>query len=106
MQGITTAIGGNCGLTPSPKRGMSVEPTKRKIGLDGWEAGISKNDLSQAKWLKKVERKGISVNFVPFIGHNVVRRYVMGEDFKRYATSKEIEEMKQLVEDGMKCGAY
>ena len=34
-----------------------------------------------AEFLSKVEETGISPNLAPLVGHNSVRRLVMGEDF-------------------------
>lgn len=105
MQGITTAIGGNCGLAQAPKRASTGDNTKKRVDFEGWDSGLKK-DLSMADWLKKVSRKGISINYVPFVGHNTIRSYVMGDDFRRHARPEEIEEMKTLVENGMKNGAF
>jgi N-acyl-D-amino-acid deacylase len=82
MQGITTAVGGNCGMSGAPKKNLSFE-----------------------KWLSNLEGK-ISVNYIPLVGHSTVRELVMGEDFKRLATLDEIEEMKKYVEEAMISGAH
>jgi N-acyl-D-amino-acid deacylase len=83
MQGITTAVGGNCGLSQAPKERLSFK-----------------------RWLSQVERKKISINYVPLVGHNTIRTTVMGDDFKRNASKTEIEEMKKLVEEAMQSGAF
>ena len=75
MQGITTVTGGNCGMSSGPRKKLSL-----------------------GKWLSKVEKSGISVNYVPLVGHGTVRGEVMGKDFKRHANSAEVEKMKALVE--------
>ncbi len=107
MQGVTTAIGGNCGLTEAPKKGFDPKESKKeKFDFEGFQTQRSKKDLTFGKWLKKVERRGLSINFAPLVGHNPIRSFVMGDDFKRHARPDEIEAMKQLVEDGMKSGAF
>jgi N-acyl-D-amino-acid deacylase len=58
-----------------------------------------------ADYLTKLENK-ISVNTLAFIGHATVRERVMGKDYKRQATKEEIARMAELVEQGMKDGAY
>lgn len=83
MQGVTTFIGGNCGSTPAPL-----------------------TDLTFSSWLKKVEAVGISINYAPLVGHGTIRELVMGEDHRRKATAREIEEMKKYVEEAMKSGAF
>lgn len=76
LQGVTTVIGGNCGGHPFP--------------------------LSEL--FQRLEKNGISLNFGCLIGHNTIRRKVMG--FKMEAPSaEEMEEMKVLINREMKAGA-
>ena len=50
--------------------------------------------------------QGIGMNIVPMVGHGAVREEVMGNDFRRHATPREIEEMRRLVREGMEQGAW
>jgi len=88
MQGITTFVGGNCGSTMAPINDPDAD----------WR--------TFGEWLSKVEGAGLSLNYVPLAGHNVIRQAVMGEDFKREATLGEIQEMEQLVDEAMRSGAF
>jgi len=88
MQGITTFVGGNCGGAMAPLQDADAD----------WR--------TFGEWLSRVEGAGVSPNYVPLAGHNKVREFVMGEDFKRKATSDEIEAMKGLLEEAMKAGAF
>ncbi len=83
MQGITTIVVGNCGKSPAPTK-----------------------DLTFGEWLSKVEELGISINMASLVGHDRIRNTVMGEDFKREATAEELEEMKALLEEAMRSGAF
>ncbi len=75
-QGVTTVIGGNCGGHPFPLK----------------------------EHFKKIENRGVSVNFGCLVGHNTIRRKVMG--FKMEApTEEEMEKMKALVDEEMSAGA-
>ena len=82
MQGITTFLGGNCGMSPAPQ-----------------------SDTTFAKWLSDAEKEGIAVNYAPLVGHRSVRTAVMGDDFKREATDEEICRMKSHVDEAMSAGA-
>jgi len=57
-------------------------------------------------FLTKVESTGISVNYVPLVGHNTIRATVMGRDYKRKASEKEVEEMKEYVREAVEAGAH
>jgi N-acyl-D-amino-acid deacylase len=83
LQGITTVLAGNCG--------------------DSWPRA---EDLSFVEWLSALEGLEKSINIAMLVGHNTVRDFVMGDDFKRHATPDEIEEMKKLVDEAMRNGAY
>jgi len=76
LQGVTTVIGGNCGGHPYPLH-------------DLWA---------------KLEKSGISLNFGCLIGHNTIRREVMG--YKMADPSPdEMAKMKALVDQEMRAGA-
>ena len=58
-----------------------------------------------APWLKAREANPASLNVAVLAGHATIREQVMAKDFKRVATTAEIEKMAQLVEQGMSEGA-
>ncbi len=76
-QGVTTVLGGNCGGSPYP------------IGA----------------FLEKVEKKKIALNFCTLVGHNTIRRKVMG-NAGRAATEDELQQMRKMVAQAMKDGAF
>lgn len=82
MQGITTFVGGNCGLSPVPVEVPSF-----------------------GKYIERLQQDGLSVNVSFLVGHNAVRSFVMGADFKRPSTPQELDQMKDHVEDALKNGA-
>lgn len=75
-QGATTIIGGNCGGSP----------------------------LDLAKFFAQFESQGAALNVGVLVGHNTIRRKVMGNSGRK-PREKELEEMKKLVEEAMKAGA-
>lgn len=58
-----------------------------------------------APWLKVREAAPASLNIALLAGHATIREQVMGKDFKRVATSAEVEKMVQLVDQAMTDGA-
>jgi N-acyl-D-amino-acid deacylase len=90
------------GLAAEPAASSQVSQgiTTLAVGPDGgspWPIG---------DYLAARERKPAAVNLLAFVGHATVRQRVMGSDFKRPATDKEINEMSRLVELGMREGAF
>jgi N-acyl-D-amino-acid deacylase len=74
--GVTTVITGNCGSS----------------------------HLDVAGFFDRISRKQFSVNIATFVGHNTVRREIMGAQ-KRPATPAELDRMRALVEKAMQAGA-
>lgn len=90
--------------------GLESEPTARTqisqgittvvLGADG------KSPWPLAKWLDARRRKPMAPNVAMLVGHATVRVAVMGDDYKRSATSAEVARMVQLVKQGMNAGAF
>lgn len=76
LDGVTTVITGNCGGSEVP------------LG----------------DWFAKIEKLGLGLNVGSLIGHNSVRRAVMGTA-NRLATPDEIGKMQALIEQAMRDGA-
>jgi N-acyl-D-amino-acid deacylase len=69
------------------------------VGADGdspWPIG---------PWLKAREANPASLNIALMAGHATIREQIIGKDFKRVATSAEVDKMVQLVDQGMTEGA-
>jgi N-acyl-D-amino-acid deacylase len=125
-QGITTFVGGNCGTSPGPYGdyvdaayflydlywriapdmyyGERLQPLEKVNVLHremyGWE--IDWNTLGE--WMKRVEAKGASANIVPIAGHGEIRYLVMGLDYRRKATKKEVTVMVEHIARAMVDG--
>lgn len=76
-QGVSTIITGNCGFGP----------------------------VDVADYLKKIDETGAGTNVVHLVPHNHLRAQVMG-NANRPPTAAELEQMKVLVGQGMKAGAW
>lgn len=75
-QGVTTLITGNCG----------------------------RSRMDVATLFRGLEKNGSDVNVATLIGHNSIRREVMGEEARAPSTA-ELERMRQLVDRAMDSGA-
>jgi N-acyl-D-amino-acid deacylase len=64
--------------------------------------GGSRTDLDQ--FFQELEEAGTGINVASLIGHNSVRRQVMGED-NRAPSQEELQQMKDLVSKALKDGA-
>jgi len=125
-QGITSFVGGHCGDSAGPYGDYIGEPwfyreiyedvrprmsrndwliprdlfNERHKELYGWEVDWT----TMAGYFKRIEATGLTPNFVPLVGHGDIRSLVMGTDFKRYVTKKEIKKMQEHVEQAMLDG--
>lgn len=104
MQGITTFIGGNCGLSIAPRSEKFF--IWQGFGMKEEDLGYSMDWRTFGEYLAKLDQIPTSLNFIPLVGHGAVRYHVMGNDFRRIANPKEIKEMRALVEEAMKSGAF
>jgi N-acyl-D-amino-acid deacylase len=77
MQGVTTAVTGNCGAGP----------------------------VDVAAYFSTMEKNGIGSNVIHQMPHNDVRRQVMG-NANRAPTADELKRMQDLVDRGMRDGAW
>ena len=85
-QGITFAIAGQCGSSVAPS-----------VGEDG-------NLRTMGEFLRDNRDNLQGSGSTVLIGHNALRKAVMGNE-NRLATPKELEQMKELIREGMRSGA-
>ena len=86
-QGITTAVGGQCGSSCVPKP-MSEHPELR----------------SSTVFFEDMKSRRFGSNTALFLGHGTVRSAVMGMA-DRAPTEEELEKMRTLVKEGVRAGA-
>jgi len=97
-QGITTSIGGQCGLSPAP---ISINATESEIGTLGKNTEIYKTTATYIETAKKLT---FGSNLAIFVGHCALRNAVMGPE-NREPSQEELEKMADLLRDGIKHGA-
>jgi N-acyl-D-amino-acid deacylase len=126
MQGCTTVVAGQCGGSPAPLNeymrppmvlideifeqspylyyAPTVLPIDTVNDLMKKKYGWTIDYRTMGEYFQRVEEMGISMNYVPLVGHGTVRIAVMGEDYKRHSTKPELDQMKELIHQAMKEG--
>jgi N-acyl-D-amino-acid deacylase len=88
--------------------GESTTPTADNFIYDGVTSVVTGNcggsNVDIAKYFLRLDSLKTSINIATLIGHNTVRRAVMG-DLQRDPTADEQERMQQLIEKAMQEGA-
>lgn len=128
LQGITTMVGGNCGISPAPIKDYwlmqfwefdfwyeidpyifyenTIQPLDKVKDVIKKKFDIDINWSTFGEFLDRVEEKGTSINYIPLVGHGQIRTQVMGKNSNREATREEIEKMKEFIREAMESGAY
>lgn len=93
-QGVTTEVLGE---------GSSAGPSRGQIQRDAEDN--TRRFATLGKYFAAVERSGIAVNVASYVGLDNVWQSVMGSSFDR-PTSGQIEEMKVILDEAMRDGAF
>jgi dihydroorotase/N-acyl-D-amino-acid deacylase len=100
FQGITTEITGE-GNSAAPISDRTIESDR-----PGYEhLKISPDWRTLAQYFGRLERQGMGINLATYVGATSVRRVVIGDD-NRAPSPQELQQMKQLVADSMRDGAF
>ncbi|MGB9821317.1 MAG: N-acyl-D-amino-acid deacylase family protein [Pseudothermotoga sp.] len=101
-QGVTTEIIGNCGYSLAPLLGEALHESRRShFEQYGVEAGWQ----SVEEYLQVLEKSQPSINYATLVGHGTIRKSVMGYE-KREPTKDELSQMKKLLDQAMRDGAF
>ena len=91
------------------RRGLFDVPTADNYLLQGvttlFEGPDGSSPLPVGEWLARVEKTGVAPNVALFVGQGSVREKVVGT-IDRKATDAEIEQMRELVRQAMREGAW
>lgn len=100
LQGVTTEIGGNCGTSVAPLRGLALDRKRedaRGYGIDlEWE-GLD-------TFFTLVERSGVALNVATLAGLGTIRRCVRGDRDGKLAEA-ELAAARALVREAIEHGA-
>jgi N-acyl-D-amino-acid deacylase len=102
-QGITTVIGGNCGVSLAPMPRPIPDPVTPPLNLLD-DTGDWFRFTSFAAYLDALRAQPAATNCAMLVGHTTLRVATM-DDLTQPASVTETEAMRQLVEEAMTAGA-
>jgi N-acyl-D-amino-acid deacylase len=106
MQGVTTAVVGNCGLSMAPLNPKRMELLKTYLSpLLAPDFDYRWNWRTLGEFYKIVKEKGTGMNLVPLVGQGTIRVAVKGFE-KSEASAQEMKEMKRLLAQSLEEGAF
>ena len=98
-QGITTEITGEGG-SAAPLNDAIIKADQ--AGFEHYH--ITPDWRTLREYFARLEKQGIGINLGSYVGATQVRRMVLGDDDKQ-PTPQQLDQMKQLVQQGMRDGA-
>ena len=101
LQGVTTIIGGQCGVSLAPLIYGSLESVREWADI----SKINVNWHTVAEFLKVMEKRALGVNFGTFVGHTTVRQALAGET-TRDLSRNELRIFNLILERALKEGAF
>jgi N-acyl-D-amino-acid deacylase len=106
LQGVTTEVIGNCGIGAFPviqeRKSVLIDYLKMhefQIPSDG----LSWNNFTQ--YADQLDRIGLGVNLAPLVAHGALRIAALGAE-DRAPSDKELEKMKNLLNESLEQGAW
>lgn len=104
FQGVTTELNGNCGISIVPNREESITELKRHVGIAGCDK-IGWHLHSLKDYATELNRRKITINYAPQVGHSALRIFVMGCD-NRKPDGREMKLLKKVLADELEAGAW
>jgi len=98
-QGVTTVIGGNCGISLSPITSQELPPPLNLLGGPSAFRFPRMKDYAEA-----VNAASPSINIAALVGHQTLRVGTM-EDVSRKASARELDAMRELLNECLEAGA-
>jgi N-acyl-D-amino-acid deacylase len=102
MQGVTTEVVGNCGMSYAPV--TSLNEDRLATDVSRTSPGATIQWRSFAEYLDHVRDGGIGANYAFLVGHAAIRSAVMGSD-ERPATPDEVGGMERALAQALEEGA-
>jgi N-acyl-D-amino-acid deacylase len=100
MQGITTMLGGNCGISAAPVKGILSQIVK----IEDLFSGVPNTWSSLEDLFTQIETHGAAINLGVLIGNGALRACLLGVEARKPSPA-ELDEMKRLLAEAMQQGA-
>jgi N-acyl-D-amino-acid deacylase len=102
-QGVTTEVTGNCSMSPAPVTKENKSRVRDTFTYMAAEVEWKWNSFTD--YLDVLSDSDTAPNVVPLVGHGSIRAAVIGFE-PRPASEKEIEQMKKLLAECLRAGAF
>ena len=102
-QGITTVIGGNCGISLAPMPRDVPQPVTPPLNLLD-EQGSWFRFRTFAAYLQALREQPAATNCAMLVGHTTLRVATL-DDLERPASAAQVQQMRALVQEAMEAGA-
>lgn len=103
LQGVTTEVVGNCGMSMAPRTSQYTAMLNAYIGRLFPE--VSWAGLSFQDYWAEAEAKGLVTNAAPLVGHGTLRIAAMGMSASA-PSSDQLKTMQALLESALDAGAF
>ncbi len=97
-QGVTTVVGGNCGVSLSPLKGIDPPPPMNLLGGQEWYRFSSIRE-----YRGELETAGVATNCAMLVGHSTLRTGAM-KNLGNAASNSEIDTMTTVMVDALEDG--
>ncbi len=104
-QGATTHVIGNCGSSPAPLTDVRLAEIRADSGSASDRPGVSWKWRTFNEYLDALQTGGVGINIVPLVGHGALRIAARGGG-EGAATIAELDQMKALLDETMRAGAF
>jgi N-acyl-D-amino-acid deacylase len=103
MQGVTTEVIGNCGMSAYPVVAETAHLLQQYVSSLFGDIEWQWSSLDE--YVEVNSAMGIVTNMIPLVGHGAIRIAAMGFD-NRPPTEQELDVMKKLLAETMEQGAF
>ncbi len=103
-QGVTTIVGGNCGISPAPVSEESFETVRKGLASIAIDRPFQRTWSSMSEFLNEVEKRKPALNMAELTGHATVR-YLGASTRRGPMPASELENCARLVRESLAEGA-